>query len=608
MEEMDYAEIDCATEQTQSVAEEIESVVMGKGAEKEEVLVKEEAVAKSSSVLGILIGMLAFLLFLAVVWIAPVGVFSEKEGFFYTKENNLYYYDGKDQPYLVHKNIARTGSKQYFHYGWGADRAEIGDWGYYCANIDEMGSFDFYRRNMTEKDAESQLIDSGVLGYGINKSGDQVAYIKAAGDSIELYCFDGEKLRFVSQVKFSEQNGIYLSEDGSYLAYTDAYGMLIAEGKGSRQKLTDKAVSYELSEETNTLYYVAEGVDTYNLYKYAFDNEEPQLLAENVNYLQLMPNNKEILYAVKPTEVIPYRELIIDDMADTDESLKEGDVGYEGKQQRDIIRQAMENGEGIQPLLMEYYLYSDSESVFLEDHTVSAVAIDGERNYIAGYKAKDFQPIHLSLVSGGLEMVEMIYYMSLNYGGLDAFLTDGRGGTVVLGGNGIFVDDIKISKDGRWVAYLEAQSETDEEYRLLRMRLDGTKEAEVVAEKVRDFGFLGDDGTLGYFFVDENGKGQLGVYGGNTISNVSSVTFAEDVNMVYYISDLDEESGKGQMKRWDGKGEPETIDGGISFYQYQEYGRVQLMYDYDEQEQDFKLGYYDGKGITILDQGVTAIF
>ena len=600
-------EIDYTKEQMQPAADVTEEAALIEDIAMREDAEKRDTAAKSGGIFGILVGTLAFLLFLAVVWMAPVGVHQGKEGFFYTKENNLYYYDGEEEPYLVHKNIAGTGSNHYFHRGWGADRSEFGDWGYYGANVDEMGSFDFYRRNMTEKDAKSQLIDSGVLGYGINKSGDYVAYIKAAGDGMELYCFDGEKLRFISQVHSSDEKGIYLSEDGKYMAYTDTEGMLIAEGEKSRRKLTDKAVNYVLAEEANTLYYVAEGMDTYHLYKYAYDNEEPQLVAENVSYLQLMPNNKDILYAVKPTEVIPYRELIIDDMADTDGSLKEGDIGYEGKLQRDMIRQAMENGEGIQPMMMEYYLHSDDESVFLEDHVVSAMAMQEERNYIVGYKAKDFQPIHLSLVSGGLEM---IYYMSLNYGGLEAFLTDGRGGAVVLDGTGIFVDDIKISKDGRWAAYLEVESEEDEEYRLLRMRLDGTKEAEVVADKIklRGFGFLGDNGTLGYFFVDEDGKGQLSVYGGNTISDVDSVTFAEDVKLAYYISNLDAESGKGQLNYWDGEGEPVTIDGGISFYQYQEYGRVQLMYDYNEQEQDFKLGYYDGRGVTLLDQDVTAIF
>ncbi|MDO4530836.1 MAG: hypothetical protein Q4C06_02545, partial [Bacillota bacterium] len=277
------------------------------------------------------------------------------------------------------------------------------------------------------------------------------------------------------------------------------------------------------------------------------------------------------------------------------------------KLQRDKIREAAEAGKGIQPMMMEYYLYSDGESVLLEDHVVSAVALERDGNMVTGYKARDFEPIHLSLISGGLEMVEMIYYMFLNYGGLEAFLTDCGGNFAVMDG-GVLANTVKVSKDNRWAAYLTVESDADVERDLMLMKLDGTNQAELVAENVLDFGFLSEDGTLGYFCEDENGVGVLRIHDGGEINDVTDTTFAEDMNRVYYIRNLGVEDGVGMMQHWDGEGEPVTVDGGISSYQYEGFGRLQLLYHYDDQEQTFDLGYYDGEGVTMLDEGVNAIY
>ena len=61
------------------------------------------------------------------------------------------------------------------------------------------------------------------------------------------------------------------------------------------------------------------------------------------------------------------------------------------------------------------------------------------------------------------------------------------------------------------------------------------------------------------------------------------------------------------MEWWDGENH-ETIDGGVFAFQYKGNGKAALVYGYDLVTLTGGLGYYDGKGVTKLDEDITAIF
>ena len=61
------------------------------------------------------------------------------------------------------------------------------------------------------------------------------------------------------------------------------------------------------------------------------------------------------------------------------------------------------------------------------------------------------------------------------------------------------------------------------------------------------------------------------------------------------------------MEWWDGENR-ETIDGGVFAFQYKGNGKAAVIYGYDVYGQKGDLGYYDGKGVTMLDEDITAIF
>ena len=581
----------------------------------EEELSTEEAPVKqekgSSNILGIVIGLVLFVAFLAIVWMAPVGGSVKDTGVFYAKENDLYFYDMKNDPYLVQEDISTGGGYHYFYSAWGAGVAEEGDVAYYMANIDESGAADLFRMDTKDPSAEAVLVDTNVYDYMASKNGEVVAYLTMAEDSLQLRTFDGKNKNTVAKGMHLEDEVYSLSGDGNYLVFKDAYDMLCAvevKDDAEAMALTDDSPLYALAEDAGILYFVSKAEDAYSIFSYDF-KEEPVLVAENASYMELMPNGRDLLYGVKPTEIIPYSEILVDDMAEIDAAMTEDDENYELKLMRDEIRAAMESGEGIEPLLLEYYLLSGGKATLVVENVVSGVAVaDSSKNFVAGYKAKDFQPIYLSVIGGGLDMVEMIYYMSINYGGLQPFLADAGGNVEILTGSGVLPDTLKISSDGSRAAYLMKDENTGGNI-LMQMEIGKAEEAVAVQMDVEDYAFIGGNGPLCYYYEYANGAGTLASADSDrTITGATGVQFAEDTNAVYYIKDIDSKTGVGQMQHWNGKEEPVVVDACIFAFQYKGNGKAAIIYDYDVTKQAGDLGYYDGKGVTKLDEDITAIF
>ena len=115
MEDMDKKEEleQTVTEEIEETAETVEEIVSETEEPAEEAAPEgeiteettEEVPAKQekggSNIIGIILGLVLFVAFLAVVWMAPVGNVVKDTGVLYAKENNLYHYDMKYEPYLL---------------------------------------------------------------------------------------------------------------------------------------------------------------------------------------------------------------------------------------------------------------------------------------------------------------------------------------------------------------------------------------------------------------------------------------------------------------------------------------------------------------------------
>lgn len=561
--------------------------------------------AEKGGVLGIVIGLIALIAIVAYAWMNPMGK-TVDTGILYTKDDNLYYYDLKNEPYQVQEGLSNGGTYHYFYTAWGASVTEDGSYLYFSDDVDENGAFVLYRKDAKNADAVAAQIDTDVYDYMASKDGKVVAYLKKSGETYALCVYDGKEVQTV-KTGVNLENDVYaLSGNGKYLAFTDTTGLLnaVAVGKNMEDNilpLTDSAETYAMAEQSGILYYVAAGKDGYNIFSYDFKGE-PKTAVENVSSMEMMPNGRDVLYCKKSDAEVLYKDIIVDDMAEQDAKLKKGDEGYEQKLQRDEIRKAMKNGEGFEPLLQECYVLTGGKSVRVAGDVVAAVGVDSEQTYVAGYKTKEFTPLHLSVMDGGLDMVEYIYYMSLNYGGMEVFLADTTGKVNLLSGSQPQLDGLKLSENGKKAAYLDTDANTGDTI-LVEQEL-GKEEAETVATNVQSFGYIGN--TLIYYFDYAEGVGTLGAAGSKTtIANASGVQFTEDA--VYYVADADETTGNGELRAWDGKAE-NALAKDVFAFQYKDNGKLVYIGSYDVNAGVGDLYYYDGKEARKLDTGITAIF
>ena len=615
MEKKEELEQEIVAEEIKETAEEaaVEEITAEETVEEEtteEAPVEKTAEKGGSNIISIIVGFVIFIAFLAIVWMAPVGKTVKDSGVFYSKDNDLYYYDMKNEPYLVQEDISAGGGYNYFYSAWGAGTAENGDEAYYMANVDASGAADLYRKDAADPAAEAVLIDSNVYDYKVSENGDVVAYVAMEGDMLNLKMNCGGESEKITENISLEEESYALRADGAWVVFKDAYNMLCAaevqnDGDVNVVKLTDSCPLYALSDDT--LYFVSKADAYYNIYSYDFDHE-PELVAENAQYMELMPNGKDLLYGVKPVGIIPYSELLEDDMAEIDANMKEDDPSYPQKLMRDELRAAMASGEGLEPLLQEYYILSNGKATLVAENVVSAIAVAGnDRNFVTGYQAKPFQPLYLSVIGGGLEMVDMIYTMSINYGGMQPFLADAQGNVEVLTG-AVMLNTLQVSSDGSKAAYLMENENTGGNI-LMQMKVGKAADATAVEMNVEEFGFLGGNGPLVYYYEYAHGKGTLAsAESDKVIKNVTGTQFAKDVKAVYYVADINGITGLGQLQHWDGKNEPTVVDGGVFAFQYKGNGKAAILYNYDLMKQVGDLGYYDGKGVTMLDEDITAIF
>lgn len=571
---------------------------------------------QENNILQIVLGFALLAAMLAFVWMSDVGTVQKipEKGVLYAKDNALYLYDEKTESYLLQENLSAGGNYHYFYSAWGAEIVDSGNYAYYPLNIEEEGSFSLYRKTLAESISEGDWIADGVYAYQASADGKTAAYITAEGENLILHLYKGDAAKaevwVVAEGLHLTEDVFTLSEDGKYLIYIDAYGMLcVVETENPMEsiKLTDSAELYALAKDA--LYFVAQGEESYSIYSYAFRGE-PAVVAENAAYMELMPNGRDLLYSCVSAEKIPYAELIEDDMAEQDAVLQEGQESYEAKVMRDEIREAMASGEGIDPILQDCYVLTGGRTVKVADHVISAIPAQGERSFVTGYRMEATEKIPLSLVEGGLDMVQYLYYMSLMYGEQQTFLTDTHGNYEILTGYGIQPDSVQISADGKAAAYLMQEPMTGESS-LMYMKVGRAEMAEAVQMGVETFGFLGGSQELGYYYDYADGKGSVQTCGEpHTMiaeNGVAGVQIAPDVDALYFIQISEAEKGTGQLTCWKEK-ELSVIDEDVFAFFYHGNGKVVYLKEYDVNTGKGNLFFFDGTNTHLVDTDITAIF
>jgi len=607
-------------EEQETVTEEIEETVEEVAAEEgiaeenpaEEIPVETAAEKGGSGIIGIVVGFALLIAMLVLVWMTPVGGNIVRDtGVLYAKDNDLYVYDLKNEPYLLQEGISAGGGYNYFYSAWGAGVSQDNEEVFYTADVQADGTYELYYKNLKSDMEAVSVIPGRVNDHTVSKNGDKAAIIQQTESGMNLWVSDGEDGWIVSSEMALTEDAYAISDNGKYLAYKDAYGILSATTTDAADApimaLTDDCPLYALTDDA--LYFVSKVEGMYNIYSYDFENE-PVLVAENAQYMELMPNGKDLLYGVKPTEIIPYSELLEDDMAEIDAAMKEDDPNYEQKLMRDTLREAMKSGEGLEPLMQEFYILSNGKATLVADNVVSAVAVaDSEQNFVTGYKARPFQPLYLSVIGGGLEMVDMIYYMSLNYGGMEPFLADANGNVEVLTGSGVLPNTVKVSSDGSKAAYLATDEATGSNV-LMEMEIGKAAEATAWEKNVEEFAYLGRSNELGYSFDYNNGSSIVrtdGVEHTMYAEGACGIQFVTDRQELYFIQYPDSTTGNGTLKGWKNEAYID-IDEDVFAFQYKGNGKLAYIKNYDLNTGLGDLYYFDGSESRLLDTDITAIF
>lgn len=603
------------TVKAETVTEEAETAEEPAAEPVEPAPVQTAAPAKSgSNIVGIIVGLLVFIGVLALCWkmVGPVGEVHADKGIAYAKDNNLYIYDLENDTYVAAEGISAGGQYNQYYSAWGTTFNEDGSGLYYSTNVRTDGTFDLYYKGVNA-DSEGVLVGEAVADYMPTKDGAAAIFVKTTADgAADLYQFVNGTSTLVESNILPESGSYAISNDGSFVMYRksgDNGTALYAKGTAEGEEavcIHENAATAMMTSDTGEIYFAGAEGEGYAAFVYAYGTE-PVKIMDEVTYLEVMPNGKDVLL-MGPTEgLVTYDSIIEDDLEESDALLTEADGdAYQAKLQRDAIRTAMEGGEGFEPVLQKVYMYSNGKLTEVAAGTISAVSVENDRPYAVCYAAGDMEKIPISQL-GSLEDAERGYYMTLMYTEPKILVVNATGGSWQLEGKNISPANVFLSDDGTMVGYYETDTLTGAT--MLNIAKLGA-EPSFTMENVEAADFLGTTHDVAYFKDYENGLGTMGVWNGGDpveVESVGGVHFAVDQNAVYYINNIDQQNGNGDLHVM-ANGEDTLVDSGVYSMQYKYNGRLAYLKNYDYTANRGDLYYYDGKESKEIDTGITAIF
>lgn len=572
---------------------------------------KEEAVQTKGGAVWwkVLLGLVVFAGFLAYCWYTTGGGLWKTADIAvtYAKDNGLYVYDLKNDPYKVNDGISDGGEYNYYYSAWGASASADNEELYYIVGINEDGVGNLYYKDIKSKDAASVLIAENVFHYVGSENGTECVYLVKNGDKIDLYLYkDGQSQLIANDIL--QQNGAYdISKDGSYVLYKkgnqDAasfYAYVI--GEEEPKKLSDSVVLDFIAEKTNITYYLEQQADSYQLFQFV-PGEEPQLVAEQVTYAELMPNNQDVFYCAMRGGDTSFDQLIEDDVTDLS--------SYDEKRQAEIeeMRNKMKDEKGMDPIFQDCYVLTSAGKTMIQGNVISAASLEGKSGFLIGYSMEEPKPMKLSEIHSFDEALYS-YYSDLMYGEKRVFIADKSGNVYTLQKKNVVPTSAQVSNDGKVAAYF-VQDENNGDNVLMAEKLGSKGDAVEVQKGVESMAFLGNSKDLVYYYNYNGGLGSLGLYNGKDTQELAQSAagayFSEDSEEMYYLADLDSTTGNGTLIKFDGK-QKQEIDQDVFSFQYKENGKLAYIKNYDIQKEVGDLYYFDGKTTRMVDSGVTAIY
>ncbi len=503
-----------------------------------------------------------------------------------------------------------------------------------------------FRLNMQKvgKTEEPVKIDSSVTSYRILDN-NKILYKKAGNDTLYINDWKGNKEKIASDVDY-----FYLDSDQKNIVWSESNG----DGTINvcQQDVALKKEKKTLAKDVDSFYTSSDL--KYILVKeqdivYMIENfGEKQKIAsgvEDISYDDL--DNGGIYYTKSSEETLTAADVVEDDCADSDATIEEPDredykvekieknnwtgkyekvesidedaydaayKKYYDKENRDEIRDALEDYEISTPVAKLYYVKDGKETQV--DATVAQMYYyTGEWNGMVygHYNMEEVPKLKISEIDSA-SSIESDYYQMLSESVQTCVYTE-KNKTVVLDENLATVWGVDAdSKTGYGVKMQDSGSdEEDATYSLYSFSVDNNSDGKckLISEDVAYYQELIKDGDVYYLKdTDSDGNGDLYCNDKNIDSDVKSGTLytVPDSDSVLYAVDYNRSNNSATLKMYDGKKDKIIADDVYSYVPIDE-KHIALLIDYSMKSYRGDLQYYLGKEeLNSIDEDVSFIF
>ena len=532
----------------------------------------------------------------------------------YSKDNELYCYDLKNEPVMISDNISSGGAVSYSYVGSGTTVAEDGESVYFIDNAASDGSFslNFYEAG---GNAEPSLISDGVIDYEISYKGEGCVYVvhDAETNELTLYAYDrdgGKTAKIVDGIGSGNSN-YALSSDGEKVIYItrDDNGTVlnICNIDGTDAEVIDTDVAqYIVTEEREFLYYIKSVVDdsmtsSYSVYEYNLKKGTSQLIDENVITVALPSQENALIYYKLNGNKIKASDIVNDDGDDSEETnaLREQIAEYEFN---DIVCSA--------------YRYEDGEKTLISDCVFTAVPMDDEGKFIAYTEPQKLDEISINLSEiSSVSEVSALYYMEAMQAECDTYIYKLNGFTDYVVFENPYVYSFANAENNKQFACFTNYDQNTGEGKLILASFneDGVSSYGELEDDVVSFQFAGEGSRIAYMRgVQDDGSGTLMYVESNIADEISDSAYYYEVaddyfRRVFYLEDYDPDTYGGTFHYYQ-QAKDEVIDENVYMFAYRKNNNALYMKDYDVLTGKGDLYYLDNKKSVLVDEDVSSVF
>lgn len=531
----------------------------------------------------------------------------------YSKDNELYCYDLKNEPVLISDNLSDGGSVSYSYVGNGTTVAEDGTSVYFIDNAASDGTFSLNYFDAKKKGDPINIAD-GVADYRISTNGDGAVYIVPEDTYTgTLYGFS-KKTKATSvlaegillngsdyEVSADGSKAIFIVEEGSSLSLN------ICGIDGSNQKTVDTDIAqYLVTSEDKYVYYVKaagaeDNTSSYSIYKYDMAKDESVLIDGNVIAVTLSRDENAVIYYKYNSSMIKASDVINDD-GDTSEAT-------EG------LRAAVKEYE-FRDITCSVYRYEDGIANLVNDKVFTAIPMDGKGKFIAYTVPQGLDKIKINLSEiSSVNEIPALYYMQAMQAECDTYVYKDSGFDDYVPFEDSYLYSFQNSGNDVQFACFSGYDENSKTGKLVLSTYyeEGIRKYSELEDDVESFQFMGDGSRIAYLRgVDADGIGTLVYIESNVADEVSDSAYYYEVTTdlyrrIYYLDNYNSDTYGGTFHYYQ-QAKDVVIDENVYMFAYRNNNNAFYMKDYNTADGTGDLYYFDGKNSVLVAEDVTSVF